>query len=101
MTEYVAKRNPRMPPLHPGKVLAEILENLALPLACRAAVIGIARDRLDAIMAGRAPVTPVIARRLGLALGNGPQLWSRLQAGYDAWEGQGRPKYWRPSRRLR
>lgn len=83
MSEYPAKQNPRMKPLHPGRVLARVLENVRAPVSCRAALFGIDRDRLDAIMAGRAPVTPVIARRLGQALGNGPELWSRLQAAYD------------------
>ncbi len=77
MTEYVRTRNPRMAPLHPGQALADIVASLDLPVARRVALIRIAHDRLDAIVAGGAPVSPIIARRLGQALGKGARLQSQ------------------------
>ena len=90
MTEYVAKRNLHLPPMHPGVLVREVVEYLTPSIASRASVSGIPRERLDAIMAGRAPITPVIARRLGQTLGNGPELWLRLQARYNAEKGLSR-----------
>jgi addiction module HigA family antidote len=72
-----------MKPMHPGVLVRDAIEYLTIFASKRAAVSGISWEHLDAIMAGRAPITPVIARRLGQAFGNGPELWSRLQATYD------------------
>jgi addiction module HigA family antidote len=73
--------------MHPGELVREAVEYLSPSVARRAAVSGISRDHLDAIMAGRAPITPVIARRLGQTLGNSSEYWLRLQAHYDAGNG--------------
>jgi plasmid maintenance system antidote protein VapI len=48
-------------------------------------MLGISRQQLHAILAARKPVSPDIAARLGKLFGNGPGLWLRLQAAYDAW----------------
>jgi addiction module HigA family antidote len=31
------------------------------------------------------PITPAMAVRIGKLLGNGPNLWVRMQATYDTW----------------
>ncbi|WP_208291861.1 HigA family addiction module antitoxin [Chromohalobacter sp.] len=49
---------------------------------------GISRQQLHAILATRKPVSPQTAARLGKLFGNGPGLWLRLQAAYDAWHAE-------------
>ncbi len=88
MTEYVAKRNPSMPPMHPGVLVAEAVESVNMPVTKIAAAIGITRQHLYAIMAARKPITPEVSLRLGKAFGNGPELWIRLQTTYDLWHAQ-------------
>jgi antitoxin HigA-1 len=44
------------------------------------------------IMAGETADTPDMAVRLGKLCGNGPELWLRMQATYDAWEASKRLK---------
>lgn len=85
MAEYIATRNPDMPPMHPGVLVTEIVEGMKRPVAEIADTIGISHQHLDAIMRKKRPVTPEVARLLGKAFGNGPELWIKLQATYDAW----------------
>ncbi len=73
-----------LPAMHPGELLREdILPALGRPRAEIARLLGISRQTLYAIMAGRAPVTPEMALRLGKLCGNGPNLWINLQSRYD------------------
>jgi addiction module HigA family antidote len=51
-----------------------------------AKLLGVSRQTLHRVMAGRSSVTPEIAVRLGKLCGNGPGLWLSLQARYDGWE---------------
>ena len=83
---YAAKRDPKRPPTHPG----EILRETALPALGRskveiAALLGISRQHLNDILSEKKPVTPAMAVRIGKLLGNGPNLWVRMQATYDTW----------------
>ncbi len=69
MTEYAAKRNPNRCPAHPGELLREeILPALRSPKS----------------------EAPDVAVRLGKAFGDGPGVWPRMQAAYDAWHAQKR-----------
>lgn len=85
MAEYKAKKNAKLPPMHPGELVVEVVENLKMPVAEIAKAIGISRQHLYAIMREKRPVTPEVAARLGIAFGNGPDLWLRLQMAYDMW----------------
>ncbi len=83
---YAAKRDPKRPPTHPG----EILRETALPALSRSKVeisslLGISRQHLNDILSEKKPVTPAMAVRIGKLLGNGPNLWVRMQATYDTW----------------
>jgi antitoxin HigA-1 len=57
-----------------------------------ATLLGVSRQTLHRIMAGETAVTPDMAVRLGKLCGNGPDLWLRMQATYDAWEASKRLK---------
>jgi len=91
MTEYVAKRNPSRCPAHPGELLRdEILPALGMTKSQIADHLGISRQHLYDILNERKPVSPEVAVRLGKAFGDGPGVWLRMQAAYDAWHAQKR-----------
>lgn len=83
-----AKANPNRCPPHPGEVIADILDDLDYNKSAIAQMLGISRQQLHAILAGRKPISPETAARLGKLLGNGPALWLRLQAAHDAWHAE-------------
>ncbi len=86
MTEFAAKRNPKRCPTHPGALLREdILPALKLSKTAVAEALGISRQHLYDILRERKPVSAEVAVRLGAAFGNGPDVWLRMQAAYDAW----------------
>lgn len=78
-----APPTPGMPPVHPGAVLAEILEDHGLAVADAAARLGVARPMLQRLLAGHEGMTAEMALRLGRLCGNGPEIWLNLQAQYD------------------
>lgn len=88
MTEYNAVANRDSLPIHPGDVIADILEDLDQNKSEIAAMLGISRQQFHAILAGRKPVTQESAARLGKLFGNGPAFWLRLQADVDAWHAE-------------
>ena len=86
MTEHSAIRNGDRCPAHPGELLREdVLPALRIGKAEFARLLGISRQHLYDLLNGRKPVTPVTAVRLGKLLGNGPDLWVRMQAAHDTW----------------
>ena len=74
---------PGMPPVHPGRVLAEILQDHGLGVADAAARLGVAQHTLQRLLAGQQRVSADIALRLGRLCGNGPEIWLNLQSQYD------------------
>jgi addiction module HigA family antidote len=72
-----------MPPVHPGAVLAEILEDHGLTVVDAAARLGVARPMLQRLLAGQQRVTAAMALRLGRLCGNGAEIWLNLQSQYD------------------
>jgi len=83
-----AKQNPNHCPPHPGEVIDDMLEDMGYGKGDIARMLGISRQQLHAILATRKPVSPQTAARLGKLFGNGPGLWLRLQAAYDAWHAE-------------
>src|SRR3984957_15988609 len=76
-------------PVHPGVVLEEhYIQPLNLNLLELANHLGIARNTLFKIRAGKASVTPSIALSLAEAFDTTPQLWLNLQINYDLWLGE-------------
>jgi addiction module HigA family antidote len=73
-------------PVHPGEVIADLLEDLDITAMGFAQKLDVAPDTIEAIIQGRLPVTVDMAIRLGKALGNGPQLWLNLQQKVDIWD---------------
>mgnify|MGYP001547933265 CR=1 FL=1 len=86
MTVYAAKRNRNRCPTHPGELLREtILPAIALGKSELANALGISRQHLYDLLNEKKPVSPEVAVRLGKAFGDGPDVWLRTQAAYDAW----------------
>jgi addiction module HigA family antidote len=73
-------------PVHPGEVIADLLEDLEMTTIEFAKKLDVSPDTVKAIIQGRIPVTVDMAIRLGKALGNGPQLWLNLQQKVDIWD---------------
>ncbi len=84
-TEEIPAGRPERAPTHPGELVAEVVETIGLPIAAAARELGVTRQTLHRIMAGRAAVTPEMALRLGRWCGNGPGLWLRMQEAHDLW----------------
>ena len=88
MPVYKPKRPRQRCPSHPGAVLEDIMVDIGMPKAEIARLLGISRQQLYDILAERKPVSPNVAARIGKLLGNGPGLWLRMQAAYDAWHAE-------------
>lgn len=87
MTSFAAKRNPDRCPTHPGEMLREdILPALGMTKVQIADALGISRQHLYDILGGKKPVSPEVAVRLGVAFGDGAEIWLRMQAAHDAWQ---------------
>ncbi|MFM2064421.1 MAG: hypothetical protein RLZZ507_4092 [Cyanobacteriota bacterium] len=73
-------------PIHPGEVIADILDDLEVNHNAFAEVLGISHQTIQEIINGEKSITVDIAIRLGKALGNGPRLWLNLQQKVDVWD---------------
>lgn len=73
-----------LPPIHPGEMIAELLDINDLKVAPTAQTLGISRQQLYKVISGKAPVTPSLAARIGKFFGDGPRIWLNMQARYDS-----------------
>jgi addiction module HigA family antidote len=74
-------------PIHPGEILREdVLPTLGLTQLEFANRLGVSRRTVSELLHERRPVTPDMAIRLGKLLGNGPEIWLRMQQTLDLWE---------------
>jgi addiction module HigA family antidote len=88
MPEYKAIRDPNRCPTHPGALLADIIPDSGKSKTEVARLLGISRQHLYDLLAERKPFSPMVAARVGKLFGNGPGLWLRMQAAYDAWHAE-------------
>lgn len=72
-----------LPPIHPGELLREILEDRGMSQAELARAIGVSPMRISHIVRETRPVTADLALRFGRAFGQSAQLWTGLQSEYD------------------
>lgn len=81
-------------PTHPGEVLREdVLPALGLTQLEFANRLGVSRRTVSELLHERRPVTPDMAIRLGKLLGNGPEIWLRMQQTLELWELDRRQRY--------
>jgi addiction module HigA family antidote len=69
--------------LHPGALVADCLAELGFTVAEAAEGLGITRQQLHNVIAGRSNVTPEMAIRFEKAFGSAADTWLRLQMNYD------------------
>jgi len=70
-------------PARPGLLVKECLDELGLSVADAAKAIGVTRQQLHNVIAGRSTVTPEMAVRLEQAFGGTADTWLRMQLNYD------------------
>ena len=70
-------------PVHPGALVAECLDDLGLSVAEAAKGLGVTRQQLHNVIAGRSNVTPEMAIRFEKAFGSTADTWLRMQMNYD------------------
>ena len=73
-----------LPPVHPGEILKEdVLPSVGLSVTAAAKALGVSRQMLHDILAGRRPLSAAMCLRVSRLLGGSPGVWMRLQAAYD------------------
>lgn len=77
-------------PPHPGLALREFLGNLTVTEA--AARLGVTRAALSRILNGSAGISADMALRLRDALGTSAEMWIDMQAQYDLWQAEKKPR---------
>jgi len=73
----------KLPPVHPGEILKETLEDLVLSMNRLAQEIHVPANRIGAIVLGQRSITGETALRLGRYFGTTPAYWMNMQARYD------------------
>jgi len=80
-------------PPHPGEILKEdVLPELGLSVTNAAAALGVSRVTLSRVLNGRAAISADMAIRLGEWLGNGAEVWLRMQVAHDLWRASQEPR---------
>lgn len=80
-------------PPHPGEILKEdVLPELGLTVGKFAAHLGVTRPHLSNVLNGHAGITAEMDLKISEALGQQPGLWLRMQAAYDLWQAEQRPR---------
>ena len=73
----------KLPPVHPGEILRETLNDLGLSMNQLAQEIHVPANRISAIVAGKRSITGETALRLARYLATTPGYWMNLQARFD------------------
>ena len=73
----------RLPPIHPGELLRDELEEIAVSLNELARALRVPMNRISAVVNGKRSITADTAMRLGRYFGTSPQYWLNLQTAYD------------------
>ena len=73
----------KLPPIHAGQVLKNVLEDAGLSANAAALALRIPANRLTAIINGQRGISADTAMRLGRFFGTSAEMWMNLQAKYD------------------
>jgi addiction module HigA family antidote len=80
----MATRQPkRLPPIHPGEVLQDLLAEAGLTANSLATALRVPANRIGGILKGQRGITADTALRLARYFGTSAQMWINLQAKYD------------------
>ena len=70
-------------PTHPGLIIRDdVLPELQLSVNEAAEQLGVSRVTLSRVINGRSAITAEMALRVGKWVGNGPEIWLRMQGQY-------------------
>ena len=72
-----------LPPIHPGEILREELEELGMSANALAKNLQVPANRITAVLKGERGLTASTALRLGRFFQTSPEFWLNLQAQYD------------------
>lgn len=70
-------------PSHPGEIVRECLEGMALNVTDGAKALGVTRAALSRLLNAKASLSPEMAVRLSKAFGSTIGFWLRLQLNFD------------------
>ena len=82
-TDNRPHKTPKLPPVHPGEILKETLDDLGFSMNRLAQEIRVPANRISSIIAGQRAITGETALRLGRYVGTTPAYWMNMQARYD------------------
>jgi len=74
---------PMKNPPHPGEMIGDSIEEMGLSVSEAARGLGVTRQQLHNVIAGRSAISPDMAFRLEQALGSSADAWLRMQADHD------------------
>ena len=77
------QKSKRLPPLHPGEVLRELLADAGLTVNALALALRVPANRIGGIVKGQRGITGDTSLRLARYFGTSAQMWMNLQANYD------------------
>jgi addiction module HigA family antidote len=78
-------------PPHPGELIGDTLDELKVSIVEAARALGITRQQLHNLIAGRSGITPEMAVKLEKAVGSTADTWLRMQINYDLAQVRKRP----------
>jgi addiction module HigA family antidote len=70
-------------PPHPGELIGDNLTELDVSIVAAAKALGITRQQLHNLIAGRSAISPEMAVKLEKAIGSTAETWLRMQMSYD------------------
>jgi len=74
-------------PPHPGEIIKCLwLEPMGISITEAAEALGVSRKTLSKTVNGNGSITPEMAVRLSIALGNSAESWMGHQTAYDLWQ---------------
>ena len=73
----------KMRPIHPGKILADELEEIKLSATAFAKLLSVPVNRITSILNEKRAITADTALRLARYFGTSPEFWLNLQSTYD------------------
>lgn len=71
------------PPIHPGEILADEINELGITASDLARVLHVPKNRITEIINGKRGITADTALRLGRYFGTGGEFWLNLQKNYE------------------
>jgi antitoxin HigA-1 len=79
-------------PPHPGEMIGDALDELGVSISAAAKSLGVTRQQIHNVIAGRSIISPEMAVRLEKGLGSSADTWLRMQLNYDLAQVRARSK---------